>query len=77
MTGVALATMIISGFMNSSGFEANIKDIVYGADPGVAISFVSGLRVVYLIAAILQLTVVGISLMSEGGKKNESLSVSG
>ena len=77
VTGVALATMIISGFMHSSGFEANIKDIVYAADPGIAISFVSGLRVVYLIAASLQLTVVGISLMSEGGKKNERLSVSG
>lgn len=71
VTGVATATMIITWFMNTSGFEANVKDIVFGADPGMAIAFVSGLRAVYLIAAILQLVVLAISLVSGDGKGNK------
>tara|TARA_B100000809_G_C15015306_1_gene486444 strand:- start:489 stop:1070 length:582 start_codon:yes stop_codon:yes gene_type:complete len=71
VTGVATATMIITWFMNTSGFEANVKDIVFGADPGIAIAFVSGLRAVYLVAAILQLVVLAISLVSGDGKGNK------
>jgi hypothetical protein len=71
VTGVATATMIITWFMNAAGFEANVKEIVMGADPGIAISFVSGLRAVYLVAAILQLVVLAISLVSGDGKGNK------
>ena len=63
VTGIAVATIIITATMSSQGFETNLKPLAEGASPAVGQAFTSGLRTVYLSMAGLQLLAVVLSLV--------------
>jgi MFS family permease len=55
VTGIAIATAIVSGTMLSAGFSSNVEEVMI-AETGSTIlrTFISGMRSVFLLMAILQ-----------------------
>ncbi len=55
VVGIAIVTSIVTGIMASQGFDANI-DAVLGSQPGSNLlgSFMTGLKVAFLVMAVLQ-----------------------
>ena len=69
VTGIAVATLLITAAMTSAGLEATLEGFNEGVDVDVGNAFVTGLRRVFLIMAGLQLTVAVLSLIR--GRKVE------
>ena len=55
VTGIAIATAIVSGTMLSAGFSSNVEEVmIAGAGSPILQTFISGMRSVFLVMAILQ-----------------------
>ena len=63
VTGIAIATAIITATMVSWGVDSNLKSVAEGIDTDARSAFVVGLRSTYLVMACLQLAAVVLSTM--------------
>lgn len=63
VTGIAIATLVITATMSSLGFEGSLKGFSEGVGPEIGGAFTSGLRTVFLSMAGLQVAVVVLSLV--------------
>lgn len=71
ITGIAVATAIVTGVMASSGFEPSLAAVSESGGAGVIEAFVSGLRLAYRIIAGLIVVAVILSFV-RGGSVSES-----
>lgn len=75
VTGVAIATVIITATMSDLGFETNLKVLAEGASPAIGQAFSSGLRTVYMFMAGIQLVAVVLSLVKAREPKESFVAV--
>jgi EmrB/QacA subfamily drug resistance transporter len=77
VTGVAVATAIVTATMVTMGYVTDIESVVEaGPGTGLVQSFITGLRIAYVIMGCLMLAAAGISAF-KSSKGSETLEVAG
>lgn len=55
VTGIAIATAIVSGTMISAGFSSNVEEVMTSSTGSpILLTFISGMRLVFILMAVLQ-----------------------
>ena len=74
VTGIAIATTIVTLTMSSLGHEPNLSAVADGGNDGVKVAFVTGLSRSFMVSAGLMLIAFVLSVLRSGRREVTSLS---